>query len=94
MDPSEQHEMQLSATYSSGAEEWYCPTCRRRILLNVPPNGDMIILETGDTQASHSGSRGGLRFASVTQEQCAGDDVPVENLGSWMGAIEDLDLNW
>ncbi len=90
----EQHEMCLEKTHSSGAEEWYCPECGRRILRRVPPNRAMIVLEPGDQFAIHSGSKGGLRIRAVqvTQQEPERDDVPEENLRPWTKALDDLDL--
>jgi len=59
------HEMQLETTHSSGAEEWYCPTCGRRFLLNMPPDYRKIVLDAGDEYAIHSGSKGGLKMGSI-----------------------------
>ena len=54
----DQHEMHLVATHSSGAEEWACPSCGRRFLINWPPAYSKTILEPGDEYALHSGSKG------------------------------------
>ncbi|HLE90602.1 MAG TPA: hypothetical protein VI753_05590 [Anaerolineales bacterium] len=43
----QQHEMVLEKTHPSGAEEWYCPTCGRRILLRVPSTNGMVVVEPG-----------------------------------------------
>jgi hypothetical protein len=93
MDELVQHEMQLGETYSTGAEEWYCPTCGRRILLNLPPANDLLILEPGDQHAGHSGSRGGLRIGPVRETHREDDDVSDESLVPWIRALEDLDIN-
>lgn len=57
-----QHEMQLDKTHPSGAEEWFCPTCGRRLLMRWPPNYNKLVLEAGDEFAIHSGGKGGLRL--------------------------------
>src|SRR5262245_43265444 len=62
MDQQEHHAMVLETTHSSGAEEWYCPTCGRRFLMQWPPTYKKIVLEAGDEEALHSGSKGGLRI--------------------------------
>jgi hypothetical protein len=54
------HEMVLERTHESGAEEWYCPLCGRRFLMQWPPNYKKIIIEPGDEYAIHSGGKGGL----------------------------------
>jgi DNA-directed RNA polymerase subunit RPC12/RpoP len=95
-DQPQQHEMTLNKTYPSGAEEWYCPTCGRRILLRVPPTDGMTIIEPGDRHVSHSGSTGGLRIGAVqvAQRDAEPDEISEESLGPWIKAFEDLDLNW
>ena len=54
MDEQQKHEMILEETYPSGAEEWYCPLCNRRVLvMNWHPDGKRILLKRGD-EFSHS----------------------------------------
>jgi hypothetical protein len=60
MNQQEHHQMTLEATHSSGAEEWYCPTCGRRFLMEWPPAYRKIVLDPGDEYAIHSGNKGGL----------------------------------
>lgn len=62
---TEKHEMVLQTTYSSGAEEWHCPACGRRMTVTWQP-WKRIILEPGDIYAAHSGSKGGLHVGSLT----------------------------
>lgn len=57
------HEMRLETTHPSGTEQWYCPTCGRRFLLDWPPHYQRVILDVGDDTAIHSGGKGGLRMA-------------------------------
>ncbi|MHB9862038.1 hypothetical protein [Streptomyces sp. YIM S03343] len=54
------HEMQLVNTSASGAEEWFCPSCRRRILMQWPPRYELVVLERGDETVVHAGGKGGL----------------------------------
>lgn len=92
----QQHEMVLELTHASGMQGWYCPTCGRRILLLVPPNSEMVIVEPGDQYASHNGSTGGLWIGAV---QVRGRDqelkeVSEESLRPWIEALDKMDLNW
>jgi hypothetical protein len=66
----ERHEMILSGRAQSGAEEWYCPVCGRRMLLRWPPDYEKLVLDHGDDAAVHVGGKGGLRVvgAAVTPE--------------------------
>lgn len=61
----EQHQMHLIATHPSGAEEWYCPMCGRRFLLQWPPAYKKIILEPGDEHVVHSGGKGGMEVGAA-----------------------------
>lgn len=90
------HEMILEMTHASGMQGWFCPICGRRILLLVPPDGDMVIVETGDQTVGHSGSSGGLRISSVevTQSEKYNGEISEESLRPWIKAIEDLDIDW
>ncbi|MFJ8044655.1 hypothetical protein ACIRBX_29540 [Kitasatospora sp. NPDC096147] len=49
------HEMKLVGRLASGADEWSCPTCGRRIALRRPPDPDLTVLEPGDESAVHVG---------------------------------------
>ena len=54
MNEQRQHEMILEETYLSGAEEWYCPICDRRLfIMNWHPAGKQIIINLGD-ELSHA----------------------------------------
>ncbi|WP_441245800.1 hypothetical protein [Kitasatospora sp. McL0602] len=49
------HEMKLTGRLASGADEWSCPTCGRRIALRRPPDPQLTVLEPGDESAVHVG---------------------------------------
>lgn len=62
----EQHDMVLLGLAEPGVEEWFCPTCRRRMLLRWPPPGlERTVLDEGDPSAVHAGVKGnaGMRAA-------------------------------
>jgi len=79
MHEQEYHEMVLSATHPSGAEEWLCPTCGRRFLMRWPPSYQKIVLEAGDEYALHSGSKGDMLRMMAPDIDAAppGDDLPA-----------------
>jgi hypothetical protein len=59
------HVMVLDKQYPTGEEDWYCPTCGRRFIVNWEPKFKRTILETGDEYAVHSGGKGGLQLGSM-----------------------------
>lgn len=65
MNEQQRHEMVLGTTHPSGAEEWNCPTCGRRLLISWEPKFKRTVLEVGDEYASHSGGKGGLQMGSM-----------------------------
>jgi hypothetical protein len=96
----EHHEMILEMTHPSGMQGWRCPTCGRRMLLFVPPDNDMIVIEEGDQYASHSGSTGDLRIGAVRVKERdeelneVSGEISEESLRPWIEALENLDLDW
>ena len=61
----EHHDMVLAERTESGAEEWVCPTCGRRMVMRWPPNFERLILEHGDDRAVHIGAKGGVRMTGL-----------------------------
>lgn len=51
--------MQLQ-TEHEGTEVWVCPTCGRTLLIEWDPNFKKTVSVSGNDNASHSGSKGGL----------------------------------
>lgn len=51
------HEMVLTRTVESGAEEWSCLSCDRRMLLRWPPRYEKVVLEPGDEDSPTSAAR-------------------------------------
>ncbi len=103
MEPQEKHTMVIESTHPSGAEEWFCPTCGRRILMQWPPNYRKIVLEEGDSNVVHSGGKGGMQIGSAqidqgvqTTEQPE-DDQPIEidpeSLKPWKNFLQNLDVD-
>jgi hypothetical protein len=87
-----QHTMSIAREFPDGTQEWVCPTCGRRILMQWPPQYKRTVLEAGDENASHSGAMGGLQMgqaqASVVEPavepeqeaQFEQEILPVESL--------------
>ena len=57
--------MVLQGHVDSGAEEWVCLSCGRRMLMRWSPEFDRLLLEHGDDTAVHFGGKGGLRLTDV-----------------------------
>lgn len=93
------HTMVLRGTHVSGAEEWYCPQCGRRFIMQWPPNYKRVILEAGDEYAYHTASKGGLQFGRValtphgnrTDENDASDQTE-DGLEVWSEWADQLDF--
>jgi hypothetical protein len=52
-----------------GVEEWHCPTCGRRFLMQWPPNYKRTVLEPGDEAVIHVGG----------QNEKGSEETEVEN---------------
>jgi len=91
--PQEQHQMELEKIHPSGAEEWYCPMCRRRFLMQYPPKYKKIVMEAGDESAIHSGSNGVLQMGSLQISQDEDHELPEELRNALNEALGDIDLD-
>jgi hypothetical protein len=47
-----------------GTEEWYCPICGRRLMVNWDSTRGKTVLEIGDEYAIHSGGKDDLQMES------------------------------
>jgi hypothetical protein len=87
----EHHQLVLEKTHATGAEEWYCPTCGRRLLMFWPPEYKKIVLEPGDDYAVHTGAKGGLRMGAPETIQngdpYAGDKYLIPWI-EWMKKVD------
>jgi hypothetical protein len=90
-DPS--HQMRLEKSYSSGAEEWFCPTCGRRMIMTWPPKYQKIILEHGDDDALHSSSKGGLQVNTPQVSSDHDPEISADLRAAIEEALEDLDFD-
>ena len=89
-----QHEMQLEKCHPSGAEEWYCPICGRRFLMQWPPDYRKIVLEPGDEYALHSGGKGGVRMGPLQISEAEDEPVLSDDLRAALDeALDDIDFD-
>lgn len=88
-----QHEMVLVDTHISGVEEWYCPDCGRRFLVQWPPSYKMVVLEQGEKDTRHNVSRLTTRIISDSVQQ-AEEPEPIEEfrLMPWIQWMDKVDF--
>ncbi|RPJ18696.1 MAG: hypothetical protein EHM33_31585 [Chloroflexi bacterium] len=91
------HEMILEKTHISGVEEWYCPTCGRRFMVQWPPAYKMVIVEPGEKDIRHNvskaNSRIGPRQVTQTEETEPIDEFRLIPWLKWMEKV-DFDSRW
>lgn len=76
MNNDMQHEMVISEIYPTGAQEWYCPSCGRRYILQWPPAYSKIVLEVGDEMVIHVGGTSGVQMGSIDMREEQEDRMP------------------
>lgn len=95
---AEQHEMVLEETQANGEENWYCPTCGRRMIITWDP-WKKVVIEQGDLEADHSGSKGGLKMGpmqisqgnQVIDSSAVGPAVDDPYLAPWQRWLDNVD---
>ena len=91
------HEMIFEQVHTSGVEEWYCPICGRRFLVQWPPAYKMIILEPGDVETRHNVNQGNGPKGSLpvtrTEEMEPIEEFRLIPWLKWMEAV-DFDSRW
>jgi hypothetical protein len=86
MQSDRQHHMNITQTYSTGAEEWYCPICGRMFILQMSPEYKKIVLEEGDTSVFHTGS--------ITDPlQVEKEPENEEHLNAWKQFLKDINFD-
>ncbi len=68
MSEEQSHKLNLVKRYESGAEEWYCPTCGRRFIIQWTPEYQRVILEMGDEAAIHNTGKGAMVVCRAQNE--------------------------
>lgn len=89
------HAMTLTTTHPSGAQEWECPICGRKFVMQLSPNFKRVILVEGDAYATHTTGTSELRMTAVqiarpTAEQ---NEIAAEQLDVWLDHINDIDFD-
>ena len=88
------HEMIFEKIHASGVEEWYCPICGRRFLVQWPPAYKMIVLEPGDQDIRHNVSKSNVPKGSF-QITLAKQTGLIEEfrLIPWLKWMEEVDFD-
>jgi hypothetical protein len=63
------HQMKISNVHESGAQEWLCLECERRVIIKWSPTFKRIVLEPGDDHAIHTGAYGGIELGKATTQK-------------------------
>jgi hypothetical protein len=91
------HEMVFEKTHLSGVEEWFCPSCGRRFLVQWPPSYKMVVLEPGEKDTRHNLSKLNARIGTP-QTTKTDDQEPIEEfrLIPWLKWMEqtNFDSRW
>ena len=93
MNEGQRHEMVLETTDLSGVEEWYCPTCGRRLLINWEPKFKKTVLDVGDEFSIHSGGKGGLSMSSIEIGEPREPVLPAKIVATLEKILRNFDLN-
>lgn len=86
------HEMVLEKTHISGVEEWFCPNCGRRFLVQWPPAYKVIILQDGEKDTRHNLSRL-TQSRQATRLAQAEESIEDFRLIPWRKWLEDRDFD-
>jgi DNA-directed RNA polymerase subunit RPC12/RpoP len=91
MSTGTQHTMMRTGSTKSGAEEWRCPHCGRRLVLQWRPF-QRVVLDPGDERVQHIGAKGGVDAGTVDVRPSSRVTLPedqarwlAENGMSWDG---------
>ena len=94
MSNLQQHEMRLETTHPSGAQEWRCPECGRRLLILWQPKLDLVELKAGDGSVGHYGSTSdNLRIGPPQIREVEEPVLSDELRAALEEALEDIDLD-
>ncbi len=93
MFESSSHQMELATTLPTGEEEWFCPTCGRRFLMQWAPAYKKVILAPGDEYAIHRGGKGGVQIGPPTIDQSKEPRLSDELRAALEDALNKADLD-
>ena len=82
---SHSHEILVVKKHDTGAEEWFCPTCGRRFIVQWAPEYQCIILNVGDEIAIHNIGRGAL---VVLNHSIEANDSSLAPFADWISQLD------
>ena len=97
MSEQHKHEMILEGTYPSGAQEWFCPLCERRVLvMNWHPDGKQLVINLGDENSHAVAVTEQDDLSGVnTNSQYQWSNEDGERIEFWNHWLDKLDFqNW
>lgn len=80
------HDIHVVKKHASGAEEWFCPTCQRRFVVQWSPEYQFIVLEAGDVEAIHNMGRGAMVLAAPSNPES------LDSLAPWLEWLKTINL--
>ncbi len=93
MNTEPNHKMVLAKTYESGAEEWYCPTCGRRFIVQWTPEYQKAILELGDESVIHNTGKGAMIISQKQSDPWLSPWLDWFDKSNFEGRWEDAHLD-
>ncbi len=67
------HEMAFEKKLASGADEWVCPVCGRRVIISWEPTFKRTVLDDGDPTVSHSAFKNGQQMDEIMASPLTGE---------------------
>jgi hypothetical protein len=85
--------MVLEGTQPSGADEWSCPVCGRRLVMRPPPHYQKVVLERGDESAIHVGGKGGVHIGQLAVTSTGAGAAQAEER-AWREWLDSVGIEW
>jgi hypothetical protein len=91
----EDHQMILEKIYPTGAQEWFCEGCSRRLLIQLEPIFSFMVLTIGDDNLPHTRSTDALPIEDnekIADDEA--DELPEDLLEAVEDALKHIDFDW
>ncbi len=92
MEEPQGHQMRLEMNYPDGIEEWYCPTCGRRLLMQWKPEFKRVVIEPGEENVPHTGGRYGTPPDEPAVSSHELESAPEALSSEWEDWLHDVDF--